>query len=129
MSIWLAFLPVFPVFANDDGSFKDKLILKTNNFLEGVGLKKTGQEPPELVAVAGDIIKIFLGFLGLVFLILIIWAGWRWMTARGDDDEVHKSQLQIVGAVIGLLIILAAYTATYVIFDILLLKTTGTPLG
>ena len=126
-----AFLTPFVAVAVEPGpldpqSLRDTLVTKTAGFLEGIGLKTAGREPPPAVDIAGDIIKTFLGFLGIVFVVLIIWAGWQWMTARGDDEQVHKATLQIVHAVIGLLIILSAYAATFIIFDVLL-GATGQP--
>lgn len=107
-------------------SLHDTLVSKTADFLEGIGLKTAGNDAPPAVDIAGDVIKTFLGFLGIVFVVLIIWAGWQWMTARGDDEQVHKATLQIVHAVIGLLVILSAYAATFIIFDVLL-GATGQP--
>lgn len=61
---------------------------------------------PQLI---GSIVGVALSFLGVVFLILIIYAGLLWMTARGNEAEVTKAKDIIIAAIIGLIIVLAAY--------------------
>lgn len=63
--------------------------------------------PPEVII--GQIILALLGFVGLIFLILTIYAGFLWMTAGGNDDKVKKSKQIIVSAVIGMIIIFSSY--------------------
>lgn len=95
---------------------------QTNDWLnradEG-GLNAIGQtvynqtgEPRPLVLVVGNIVRIFLGILGILFVILIIVAGFRWMTAGGNEENVKKASAQIRNAVIGLVIIFAAWSLT-----------------
>jgi len=63
-------------------------------------------ELPELI---GQIINIILGFLGIVLLLLILYAGFLWMTAGGDDDKVKTARQIIANSIIGLIIIVAAF--------------------
>ncbi|MFZ5364641.1 MAG: Mbov_0395 family pilin-like conjugal transfer protein [Patescibacteria group bacterium] len=73
-----------------------------------------------LPATIGTIIKIVLGFLGVVLLIVIIYGGWLWMTAGGDEDQTKKAKSWIVNGIIGLIIILLAYAITnYVVGELL----------
>ncbi|MFA7087868.1 MAG: hypothetical protein WC146_00815 [Patescibacteria group bacterium] len=69
--------------------------------------------------LAASIIKTILGLLGIVFLALIIMAGFKWMTAGGNEEQIKKSRETITNAVIGLIIVLAAYAITYFIFNAL----------
>ncbi len=66
--------------------------------------------------VIAIVIKAFLSLLALIFVILIILAGFNWMTAEGDEDKVRKAKDTIKRAMIGLTIILAAYAITYFVF-------------
>ena len=67
----------------------------------------TNLETPEpFISV---IIKTALSFLGVLFLILMIYGGFLWMTARGNEEQVTKSKNLIIAAVIGLIIVLASY--------------------
>lgn len=69
-----------------------------------------------MAQIIADVIAVFLGLLGIIFVILIIVAGYNWMTAAGNEDKVEKAQHLISRATIGLIIILAAYAITYWIF-------------
>ncbi|MCC7357699.1 Ig-like domain-containing protein [Candidatus Uhrbacteria bacterium] len=73
----------------------------------------------DLVTIISRIVYIFLGFLGVIFLILMLYAGYLWMTAAGDDKQVQKSKDTIRQAVIGLLITASAFAITNFIFGLL----------
>ncbi len=61
---------------------------------------------PEIV---GSIINIVLGFLGIVFLVILLYAGFTWMTAQGDEGKVKNARSMISQAVVGLIVIVAAF--------------------
>ncbi|MEN9558258.1 MAG: Type secretion system pilin [Candidatus Parcubacteria bacterium] len=63
----------------------------------------------ELPVLIGNIINIVLGFLGIVLLGLILYAGFLWMTARGNGEQVEKATGIIRDSIIGLIIIVAAF--------------------
>lgn len=67
------------------------------------------KDPREIVA---NIIKILLGFLGTIAVVLIIYAGFLWMTAGGKPDNTKKAKDIMSAAVIGLVIILISYGIT-----------------
>ncbi len=69
--------------------------------------------------VIAVVIKAALGFMGIVFLTIIIINGFRWMTAGGNEEQVKKSQQAISRAIIGLIIVAASYAITYFVFDVL----------
>lgn len=71
------------------------------------------KDPEDLRIVATKIIRWALSFLALIFVILILFAGFQWMTAGGNDEAVKKAQSLMKNAAIGLLIILAAWSLTY----------------
>ena len=64
-------------------------------------------------SIAGGIIKIFLSLLGVIFIALMLYGGYLWMTARGNQEQVTKAKELITSAVIGLVIVVAAYAITY----------------
>lgn len=102
----------------------------TDNTINGglQSLKTGATELPsndtDLKAAIGRVIQIFLGFLGIIAVILILFAGFLWMTAGGDSGKVDKAKGYIKNAVIGIVIILASYIITsYVLTQV------GTTLG
>ncbi len=68
-----------------------------NNFLQ----TKTGQ-----------IIGLVLSFVGVLFLVLMIYAGLTWMTAGGNQEKVKKAKDLMINAIIGLVVVLGAYAIT-----------------
>lgn len=96
----------------------DSMTIETKN-AAGLGNMSIGQ-------LVSSIIKVVLGFLSIVFLILIVMAGFKWMTAGGNEEQIKKSTATIKAAVIGLVIVLAAYTITYFIFTYLPFTSSGT---
>jgi len=64
-----------------------------------------GDDPFEIIA---KLVNIALGLLGIVFFLLLLFAGWKWMTARGDTGKTEEATKLITQAVVGLIIILSA---------------------
>lgn len=58
-----------------------------------------------------------LSLVGMIFLILLIYGGFLWMTAHGKDDQINKAKKLIVSAVVGLAIVIMAYSLTYFIIQ------------
>lgn len=63
----------------------------------------------DLKGKTANIINIVLGFLGVLAVIMIIIAGFKWMMAGGNEETVKQARDNIKNAVIGLLIVLASF--------------------
>ena len=68
------------------------------------------------IDTAAQIINLLLGVLGLFCLIMFIYAGYIWMMAKGNEEEVTKAKDMLSGTVIGLFIILSSYSIMYFAF-------------
>lgn len=66
--------------------------------------------------IIGDIIGTGLSLVSVLFFILMIYGGIRWMLARGKEEEVKKSLDTIISAIIGIIVVLAAYAITNFVF-------------
>lgn len=86
-----------------------------------------GTETVDPRIVVARMIKVFLSILGTIFFVLMIYAGFLWMTAGGEEDPVNKSKQIITYAVIGLIIILSAYSITNFVSEQIIRETVGTP--
>lgn len=84
-----------------------------------------GATPTDPRVLAANIIKTALGVLGTIFLVIIIYAGFLWMTAGGEEEKTGKAKKLISNGVIGLVIILTAYAITGFIISSLVGATTG----
>ena len=75
------------------------------------GLTKTSTSD-----IAASVIKIVLSIVGALFVILFIYGGFVWLTSTGNQEKVGKAKKSVSYAVVGVLIVLAAYSiTTYVV--------------
>lgn len=94
---------------------------KAGEIGQGAGLG----EPKSLTLIIGQIINVALGFLGIVLLVYLLYAGFLWMTAGGSSDQVKTAQGMIKNAIIGLIIIVAAFAISTFVLGSLVNATTG----
>ena len=109
------------------------VVLATNNSatIFNNGLSKTGgpagynnslqlnQAESNLTIRISQIISIALSFLGIIFLVLMIYSGYVWMTARGDETRYQKAKQILIDSIIGLIIVIAAYAISYFVISTL----------
>ncbi len=62
--------------------------------------------------LVGKIIGVVLSFVGVIFLVLIIYSGLTWMLAQGNESTIDKAKQTIIAATTGLVIVMAAYAIT-----------------
>ncbi len=93
--------------------------------LDTVGTQ-AGLVKSDIRLTIGKIIKVFLGILGIVFFVIILYAGYVYMTSGGDPTKVQTAKQWMTNATIGLIIIFAAYSIVSFILNALLNKDTGT---
>ena len=92
-----------------------KLDLSTS--LEEVGDDTGLNGEQDLTETIGKLINAALGLLGIVFLLLTLYAGWLWMTAAGDPKATGKARDILITAVVGLVILLSAYAISNFVID------------
>jgi len=66
----------------------------------------------EVSRIIGRVIQGAMALLGMIFLVLTLYAGFLWLTAGGNEENVTKAQEILKNAVIGLIIVLASYGIT-----------------
>lgn len=86
----------------------------TGTGFEGLGAPGKYKDPREL---ARNIINIILGFLGIVAVIIILMAGFQWMTAGGEEEKVTEARQRLIQGAIGLVLIIAAWIIAYFVID------------
>ena len=110
----LAFFITVPVFAGET---------PINNAILGPGSETKTLfnlfEPggyTEIVApgtLVYNIIAIVLGFLGVLCVVMMMYGGFLWITAGGEEDKAKKGTTILFQAAVGAVIVFAAYTVTY----------------
>lgn len=66
-----------------------------------------GNNTPTSIVV--DVVNWVLGILALIAVIMVLIGGFKWMTAGGNEERVDGAKKLLVAAIIGLVIILAAW--------------------
>jgi cbb3-type cytochrome oxidase subunit 3 len=104
----LAFL-IFPFFVHAF-DFNGKTGLNSAAGPNGMGYNTSSTT--DISTKIGSYIGIILSFIGVIFLVLAIYAGYLWMMAQGNQQEVDKAKKILTQAVIGLIIVVTSYTIT-----------------
>lgn len=65
-----------------------------------------------LTVILGTVFGAILGLLGVILLIMVIYAGVLWMTAGGNATQIGKAKTILINAIIGIIVITAAYAIT-----------------
>ena len=109
---WVSTLPVLLLPAAALAQLSDaKTDLETVG--GAIGTDATSNSLPELI---GNIIAVLLSVLGIIFVVLVVYAGFLYLTAAGEDDKVKTAKKLLSQSIIGLIIIVAAYAiANFVI--------------
>ena len=84
----------------------------------GLGL----QDPRE---TAAKVVNVILGFLGIIAVVLILIAGFLWMTAAGSEEKIGTAKKLMSAGVIGLVIVLAAFGIARFVISSMLSATGG----
>ena len=89
------------------------LVSKSNSLtkLESIG-GSTGLQAQDPRIVIANLIKTALGFIGIIFVVLMLYAGFNYMTAAGEVDKIDTAISTIRRAIIGLIIVMGAYSIT-----------------
>lgn len=82
---------------------------------EGFGATARSRPRP-LQTVIFEVVQVFLGIIGTVLLVLILYAGYLWWSAGGNDEQVNKAKTTLRNAVIGIIIIFISYALTLFVF-------------
>ncbi|MBT5808631.1 hypothetical protein HOI18_05155 [Candidatus Uhrbacteria bacterium] len=112
---WTATLPVLllPVAVSAQLS-------SSSSTLETVGDSIGSDASNDLPTLIGNLIAVLLSVLGIIFVMLTVYAGFLYLTAAGDDSKVNKAKSLLTQGIIGLVIIVAAYAIANFVIDSLI---------
>jgi len=72
-------------------------------------------EDPRIVAAR--IIRVALGFLGIIALAIVLYGGFVWMTSAGNEERITKAKKILTNGLIGLIIIVSAFGITQFVLN------------
>ena len=120
LSIALLWFSVFtfavaPAFAQEGKTDPQKSFREAVREAELV-TTKDAKDFPSLASAVGSVLNILLTFIGTLVLLIVIYAGFTWATAAGNEEKIKKAKGMLVGGVIGLVIITtSAYLIGFVV--------------
>ncbi|MEN9558257.1 MAG: Type secretion system pilin [Candidatus Parcubacteria bacterium] len=74
--------------------------------------KPAGFSSQPLEQIIGNVIAVVLSLAGIALLLILLYAGFLWMTSQGNGEQVEKATNMIRNAIIGLVIVSSAYAIT-----------------
>lgn len=122
-------VPLSPVLsANLSDAFKTGDDKPLDDAADGAGYNvASGENAVTPEKIVGWVVQAVLGFLGIIFIVLMIYAGYLWMTARGNEQQAEKAKNLISAAVIGLVIVVSAYAISIFVMNKLSLGALADP--
>lgn len=90
-------------------------LLDRVNIARNVAWGPTAQQSIGLIA--GSIIQTALGLLGVLFVVLLTYGGFLWLTSAGEEEKAKKARDLIVNSLIGIFIVIAAYSLAYFVLS------------
>jgi hypothetical protein len=92
-------------------------------YMEPTGYSGTAQ----IDVLAVQLIMGALALIGMVFISLLLYGGFLWLTASGDPERVKRGRDTLQSAFLGLLIVIGGYTITFYIIKGVIGATQSSP--
>lgn len=106
----ISFLLVNPTLAlNFKDSFSTTTTSGLGGFAASAGYGSKTQTPEFYI---GLFLTSLFSILGMIAIIMIIYSGFVWMTARGNEAQVTKAKENLFQVIIGLIFIIGGYALT-----------------
>lgn len=78
------------------------------DYANDLGLSDASVKDPRIIAV--NVVKFLLSFLGLIAVVMVMYAGFLWMTSEGDLAKVDRAKKTLINATIGIVVIFSSFT-------------------
>lgn len=120
LSLFGAILPGQSAIAAKSSLWSQQVGLGSGSNNIGSAFGQSTTNPTDIRLIITRVARVMLEFLGIVLLILILFAGYKYMMAQGNAEEAKKALKMITQAVIGLLITVCAFALTDYIIQVVL---------
>jgi len=83
----------------------------------------TGQE--DLAALAGNVVAVATSLVGVIYFLVLAYAGWLWLSAGGNEEQVTKAKTFMINGTIGVALVAAVGIISYFLFALFFAASTG----
>lgn len=90
--------------------FEPSLVDLTQDTIPSTGFLKGPKEPGDFISVMNFVMVNFLGLVGFATTLMIIYYGYRYMTAAGNEEAITAAKTGLKWAILGLIVVLLAFT-------------------
>lgn len=101
------------------GTYAQSAFAQPNSVLNPLDRPQASANNTDLRSGVISLINYFLGFLGLIAVIVIIFSGVKLVASQGNDGKVKEAQKTILYAALGLLIVFFAYAIVNFIVNVI----------
>jgi len=108
--------PSTPINTNNQAPASNPMLGKIEKIAKDGGYV-VDREQASVPRIVGLVINTFTSILGVIFVILIVMAGFTWMTSAGNEEKIKKAGATIKSATFGLVLTLSAWIIWKFIFD------------
>jgi len=112
LSLALLMLLSLVIFSSSLPVRADDSLVNGQVSLKEIGITYGNATPVDIRTTVSRVIVVALGFLGVIFIVLAVYAGFLYMTAAGNEEKTTKALDMLRNAVIGLIIVLMAWAIT-----------------
>ena len=85
----------------------------------------TGANASDPRLIVANFIRYILSFLGILAVIIVLYAGFKWMFSGGNEETISEAKRMLIAGLIGLVIILLAYAIANFVITLIYSATTG----
>jgi len=104
--LFLCFAPLFAQAAQSD------VVNQAMNQVQKATEQAELADPVAPQSIIADVIRRILSLTGALFMVLIVYGGYIYVTAHGEDEQVQKGTKIVTAAIIGIVVVLIAYSIT-----------------
>ena len=94
----------------------------TQQFLNAAGYSVGSGETDIRILLAG-LVQVAISLVGIIFFVLIIYGGYLWLSAGGNEEQVKKATQILKSAIVGLIIALLSFMIVRAVASLLFQAT------
>jgi hypothetical protein len=115
VSLAMIVFAILPCFALAQG---------TNLYINELG-DSIGLGTQDIRLTIASILNVALGLLGIIAIVIIIYSGFVWMTAGGNDDKIKQAKKMLTNGLVGLIVIITSYAIARFVLNALIAATSA----
>lgn len=104
----------------------DSTLFNNQSLLQNSTKDNYGNNPKNIKIIAVRVLKTLLTFIGIIMVALIMYTGFQYFTAAGNEAKMSEALGNFKSLIIGLLIILASWGITTYVLKWMLCATSAT---